>query len=480
MENSYLLELIKTLSKEEREELPRFIESPYFNRGKQAHLLPTLLKTILDAAPDFSGPLSDKSGVYQLLFPGQNFVEGKLEKVMAELNKLVRTFLLVRQYLDAGNEFQQKFDLAGILRKRNLDGRYRQVISRLEKDQSGKKQRAASFHYQQFQLEFEIHEWQSTFNQTKGDFNIPSVIRSLDIFYFIHRLELLNRFLLQQKVARLEMPQEFDQVLEENDLPKQYLNESIVLLITYKIFQLLRQPEPSLSEFQELTELLLTHEQSIEPDLLRQFYTYIRNFCVLLTNSGSNDLAPMLHQLQKDNLERGYLYYENKLTPSAYISVATAALRVKKFDWALEFVEAHRSKVIGDNETHDLYRFNRATCLFALGRYQEALDLIPETSNYTIYLLNIRRLELKLLYETSSDLLPYKIDAFKMFLSRASNKFLARSLREYQNNFVNLLQQLTHSIPGDKVRAERLIRRIISRKSVSERDWLLEKARQLA
>ncbi len=106
--------------------------------------------------------------------------------------------------------------------------------------------------------------------------------------------------------------------------------------------------------------------------------------------------------------------------------------------------------------------------------------MIPDTSSYTIYLLNIRRLELKLLYETSSELLPYKIDAFKMFLSRASNKFLARSLREYQNNFVNLLQQLTHSIPGDKVRAERLIRRITSRKSVSERDWLLEKARQLA
>ncbi len=480
MENTYLLELIKTLTLEEREELIRFIHSPYFNRGKQAAVLPALLTVILAALPDLAGGVLDKTAIYHLVFPGQDVVEGKLEKAMAELNKLVRTFLLVRRYFDEDNAFQQTFDLAGILRKRGLAGRYRQLIAKLEKYQSGQKRRAAPHYYRQFLLEFEIHEWQSTFNQTKGDFNLPAVIQSLDLFYFIHRLELLNRFLLQQKVARLQMTHELDLIPEENKLPRHYLHENIVLLITFKIFQLLRQPEPTIKEFQELTDLLLTHENEIEPDLLQQFYTYIRNFCVLLINAGSSDIAPMLHHLHEDNLARGYLYYEGKLTASAYISVATAALRVKKFDWALGFVEAHRGRVIGDNETHDLYRFNRATCLFALGQFQEALNLIPDTSNYTIYLLNIRRLELKLLYETSSELLPYKIDAFKMFLSRASNKFLARSLREYQNNFVNLLQQLTHSIPGDKVRAERLIRRITSRKSVSERDWLLEKARQLA
>ncbi len=77
-----------------------------------------------------------------------------------------------------------------------------------------------------------------------------------------------------------------------------------------------------------MTDLLLTHENEIEPDLLQQFYTYIRNFCVLLINAGSSDIAPMLHHLHEDTA-RGYLYHEGKLTASAYISVATAALRVK-------------------------------------------------------------------------------------------------------------------------------------------------------
>lgn len=276
------------------------------------------------------------------------------------------------------------------------------------------------------------------------------------------------------------MPEAIHLALEESDLPLRYLNESIILLITYKIFRLLRQNEPSVSAFQELIDLLNTYEFQIEPPLLKQFYTYARNFCVILINSGSVDLMPVLHYLQQDNLKRGYLYYDGKISPSAFMSVVTVAIRVKNFDWALAFTESHRDKVIGDNDTHDLYRLNRATCLFELGQYDEALALLPDNSPFADYLLMIRGLELKIMYETNSELLPYKVDAFKMFLSRASHKFLAPSVRVFQNNFVNFLQQLMHSIPGDKVRAERLYQRIATRKFVAERDWLLKKARQLA
>lgn len=479
MENAYLLELIRTLGAEEQEELPGFVDSPYFNRGKHAAILPALLRIILEMTTKPDGTAPDKRGVYHLLFPGQDFVEGKLDKVMAELNKLVRTFLLVRRYLGPDNTFQQSLDLAGILRERGLTARYKQSLSKLEKYQENVAHRTAQYFYDQFLLELEIHEWQNTFNQSRGDVHIPVVVRNLDVFFLIYRLELLNRFLLQQKVAKVEMPCGLDWPFQESEFPDHYLNESVVLLITYKIYHLLRRNELSVAAFQELIDLLTAHEREIGPTLLRQFYTYARNFCVLLLNSGSHELATVLHHLQKDNLARGYLYYEGKLSPSTYISVATVAIRVRNPDWALQFVEAHREKVIGDNETLDFYRLNRANCLFALGRYAEALDVMPNTSPYVEYLLIIRRLELKILYETRSELLPYRIDAFKMFLSRASRKFLIRSRREYHNNFVNLLQQLTHSTPNDAPRAERLIRRITSRKSVADRDWLLEKARQL-
>lgn len=480
MENAYLLELLKTLGEEERGELTLFVGSAYFNRGKFAASVPELLRAILDAGPDFSKAFPEKRVVYEHLFPGQTFVEGKLEKVMAELNKLVRTFLQLRYYQREDNVFQQNFDLAVILRQRGLTGRYKQVVARLEKYQEQVAKQSDQFYYHRFLLEMEKHEWQNTFNQNKGDVNLPQALESLDLFAFTHRIELLNRFLLQQKVANLDTPGSIRLALEESRLPARYLDGNVVLRINYKIFSLLTQQEPTPTAFQELVDLLNVYEKNIEPELLKHFYTYARNFCVLLINSGADELAPMLHRLHLENLSRGYLYYEGKLSPTTYMNVTATAIRVKKYDWALEFIESHKDRIIGDNETHDFYRLNRSVCLFALGRFEEALASMPETSPYVGYLLILRRLELKILYETQSDLLPYKIDAFKMFLSRASNKFLARALREYQNNFVNFLYQITHSIRGDKKRSERLVRRISTRKFVSEREWLLEKARQLA
>ncbi len=180
MENTYLLELIKTLTLEEREELIRFIHSPYFNRGKQAAVLPALLTVILAALPDLAGGVLDKTAIYHLVFPGQDVVEGKLKKAMAGANKLVRTFLLVRRYFDEDNAFSKRSTSQASCA--NADSRADcGWIAKLEKYQSGQKRRAAPHYYRQFLLEFEIHEWQSTFNQTKGDFNLPPD-QSLDLF----------------------------------------------------------------------------------------------------------------------------------------------------------------------------------------------------------------------------------------------------------------------------------------------------------
>ncbi|MCC6459901.1 MAG: hypothetical protein IT260_05505, partial [Saprospiraceae bacterium] len=90
-----------------------------------------------------------------------------------------------------------------------------------------------------------------------------------------------------------------------------------------------------------------------------------------------------------------------------------------------------------------------------------------------------RRLEIKIYYEQASELLPYKVDAFKMFISRASQKFLSAQLRQRNADFANLVYQLMQTAPADRKRAERLLLRIQEKKWVADRDWLLEKARAL-
>lgn len=185
-----------------------------------------------------------------------------------------------------------------------------------------------------------------------------------------------------------------------------------------------------------------------------------------------------LHDLYKDNLDRGYLHFEGKISRSKYMAVANNALLIEKYDWAFAFIEKYKNELQGENETKDIYRLNfSASYLFKVGRFSDCLDCIPDTSPYLIYLLQGKRLELKSLYELASDLLPYKLDAFKMYLSRTSQKLLSDAQRQINTDFANLLHQLIHSIPGDSKRSDILTKRIQEKQAFEYR--CSEKAKAL-
>jgi hypothetical protein len=66
-----------------------------------------------------------------------------------------------------------------------------------------------------------------------------------------------------------------------------------------------------------------------------------------------------------------------------------------------------------------------------------------------------------------------------MFLSRTSPKLLSDQKRQTNTDFLNLLVQLSTSIPGDAKRADTLIKRIKEKKQAAEWRWLMEKAEEL-
>ncbi|HAD13739.1 MAG TPA: hypothetical protein DCF33_15035, partial [Saprospirales bacterium] len=106
-------------------------------------------------------------------------------------------------------------------------------------------------------------------------------------------------------------------------------------------------------------------------------------------------------------------------------------------------------------------------------------DSCNKASNFLDYLLTGKRLELKAYYELNSDLLPYKIDAFKVYLSRTSAKQISPAIKQQLSDFINFLAQLASSIPGDEKRSDILSRRIREKKQAAEWRWLLEKAEVL-
>jgi hypothetical protein len=481
MEQSHLIELIRALQPQEKEQILQFAALSFVNNGKMRALVIPLIEICMNHAWDTPNHELNSKDVFAALFPGQTFVEGKLDKVRVEAHKVVRTFLTVQHYLRVGNEFDQVFDLSEVVRARGLDTRYLHLLSKLHKMQAESTWKTETYFHRQFLLEYSIHNEESRHNRLKGDLNVPAVIQSLEHYANLHRLALLNRFLLQQKVAKLDVPDTIKTLLEENNIPERYLEASAALKVNFLIFKLLRKDCLEPSDVRSLFDLLLLNEQDLDPDSLREFYTYIRNLCVLIFSSDAQneEINFTLHELYKDNLKRGYLHYKGKLHSGTYLAVCNNAIWVKSFDWVFEFIEKYKHEVIDENESQDFYRLNMANYLFGVSRFSDCLDYIPDTSTSVGHLLQGKRLELKALYELKSDRLSYRLDNFKMFLTRTSTKLLSDAQRQNHVDFANLLSQLINSRPGDQKRSLLLQKRIQEKKQSAEWRWLLEKAKAL-
>ncbi len=483
MEHSQFIELIRTLKPSEKEQILLFSTHPYFNTGRyRAQIIPLFEFCINHPLGDSAQNLGKKE-VFAILFPEQGFIEGKLEKVMAEAHKLLRMFLLTQHYFREGNDFRRALDFSEVVRAKGLKERHQQLLARLQKKQYAIETANKDFwhSFRQIELETSMHYIESLNNKRKGDLNIPQLLQAIEYFYHFRRVALLNRFLLQQKVTTLVTPNIIQSNLESWFVPQHYLELSPSLHINYKILSVLKKERLEIADIQALFDSLQLNEKNLDWENLQEFYTYLRNFCIiiLMADPENKEVMYLLHDTFKDNLRRGFLHYEGKIVPSRYMAISENALKIKQFDWVNEFIERYKDEIYGENETQDIYRFNKALYLFAIGRYSECSDLIPDTSPFNDYLLQGKRLELKGLYELHSELLPYKLDAFKMFLSRTSQKLLSETLQRKNLDFANLLQQIIKSPPGNAKRADQLIKRIEVKKQAMEWQWLLEKAHAL-
>jgi len=473
MTDTYLVAVIKAFRPVEREELVLFLSGSYENHGGNAPELLRLCQVILKAAPEFAEGSLKKEYVYGQVFGSQNVVPGKLEKLMADLNKIVRRFALSQKYFAESNEQRMQVDWAIWLRERGLKDRSHQTLSKLKTQSEMDKVASFDKYILDLFIVEEQHKWDATYNQVKGDLNIPALIRQIDLYYHNYRINRINRYLLQQKGT----------VLPEIDFDafglEYYLQESILLQISHKIFEIFSKDLPSVEDTQELIRFLKINEGDLSYDTLDDFYSYIRSSCTMLINAGNLNFVPILHEIHIDNLARGFLFNNGEIPSNTYLNLVQIATRAKEYEWAKKFTEDYKERIVGRDEDQFYFRLNMAQCLFAGAQFEEALDFLPEASSSTHYHHIIRRLELKIYYELRSELLDYKLDAFRKFIERTAPKSLAANIRTMHLNFLHILLQLSQSPKKDKARSARLLKRIEEKKLLADRAWLLEKAREL-
>ncbi len=465
MQNSKLIDLLKTFEKEDWRWFRKFLLSPYFNNREELVIFCDYLR---GQAPDFKEKAIRKEKVFKKLYPGQiydekqisyamNFLLGQAERFLAQREfelqtPVINIYLqrsLVRRQLDKHYKYQyeKSYDLLEDRKKENIDYYLFQY----------QKSEIANVHY-------------NNKNLRSYDPNLQATSDELDQFYLIHKLKHCCEMVSQSRL----MNAPYAPMLETEIID--FLNKTTTLktplISVYLETYFILKKDNAESNFENLKKLLIEYKDLIPPVEKAIIYQYGVNYCIFQVNKNNNPrhYAEQSLELYLEGIEEKILFNQGYLSPWHFKNVVKIGLNLKKYDFTEEFIQKYH-KNLEDKYQEDALHFNLADINYRKKNYQEAqIHLIQVQYSDISYNLGAKTMLLKIYYEINEgEALFALIASFSIYLRR--NKKLAKDVREAYLNFTNILGRI---VRATKYKYPAIIEKINETKRLYNRNWLLE------
>jgi hypothetical protein len=471
---SLLIEHLKVLDRAEWAGFEQFLSQQLSGEMEMDRDVLAFFQYIQPFYPAFEDPLLRKKTIFNNLFPSAGLSDSKIDRLANRLLALCKQFVIQRAETD--KEFRDTLDLLIFYRNKGMHKRYQsQLIKARNRLPSG---RDRIYHHQLLLLEDEYLVYKAQYTNRKDDQNLNITIRQLDLFYIVSKLELallryhthlLNASSVEADFIELQF---VFQIIEQQP---QLLNEPAILAYYY-IFQLVgvlkTDADIEITSFQKIVK---QHYHEFSFDQIQLFHTFIRSYYTKGYNSGKSENLSIIFELYKDYIKDKTIYYNNVLTSSSFQGIVNTALKLRQFNWVLEFLMSHKNKILGESPGGPVFQFNLANYYFSTGDFEKALSLIDIQIEDPIYRLAIRRLEIKIFYELRNfDLAQYRNEAFKNYLFEHYKKKAISDLTfEIHNNFTDVIKKLLNLNPKDVREVTKFKDKLAAyQNSIVEREWL--------
>ncbi|MBV6440799.1 MAG: hypothetical protein EPGJADBJ_02472 [Saprospiraceae bacterium] len=471
------MELLRTFTLQERQRLRLFVASPYFSKGENSHQLAALLELCLNAIDKNTDSGLEKAEVYADVFPGEIPVAGKLEKRMSALHRLVMQFLVTDHYFQPENEPDRQLVLAQEFRKRGLASRAGATLNKTRQLLEQAERRNSTYFARNLRLTGQEVEHAVLQPSKLTKILLNQNFEALYLFYQTAKHDLatalsplMHRFAFQPSALTQHM-------LDEAPIPPELLPFNPMLYFSSHFIALINRSEPDIDAFNRFVRDLRQQEHLLAPEDIRNCWAMARNLLIHWWNIWKRrEFLKICLEIAIENADRGYLNYYGKILPYTLESICNMALELDKPDISYRFMQEYRGKISGEPDDEPFFRYNLAKYYLHTGNPDKALDLLPHSMPDTSCQLNAKALEIKILYEIDSELLPYRIGSLRMFLNRAAPQLYPPERLKVISLFLNFLTRIYRCPPGNAKRAAVIADSIRATPRVTEYYWLLEKA----
>ena len=477
MINSTLIDLFRSLSKDELLQFEDFVNSPFFNKKTAVVRLFNYLK---DFYPKFNNTKKlERESIYRILYPGKLYNYGVIKNIIYELTLLGEKFLEFICYNKNKPELYR--NLLAELINRDLKKSFKKNLKNAELLLN--KERKGDIYFRNIMdielLKFNFHIKKS------GRTEKPDIDRNAGRFlisYFLIKFFKINYNNMVDMInyGKIENIPLLDEVL--NYVQKTPEIDPVILLYYNKFMLLYKEDEIFYLKFKSLVR-----EQIKNLSRKEQFSTYINllNYCYGKIISGEwsyyNDLFDIYNEMIVNKI---VTITEKDYFDSVHFRLAVeTAAKLKKFDWAKRFIKQYSEKLHPELKLNEI-NIAYANYFFMKKDYGEAQNFLAQTHISTVYdKIYIYIIQSMLYYETKQfESLISEIDAIRHFIT--NDKILSieiiNSFQKYLK-YLNELVKLNTSQQADKVLSiNKVKQRLNSEKGILEKHWLLEKVNSMS
>lgn len=478
MENSLLIEILRTFDKEELKRFEEFIGSSYFNKK---NIVKKLFSIIRKYAPAFNDERMTRENFWKKLFPGKEYNYGVMKNSIYELQKLSEHFLRIKSI--EKNKISGSIELLSEYMNRNLKRLFeketKEIDALFEKSKLNESYYSSKVSYESL--------LQIYFIRTKINFEK------------YHDLAKLNKYLLENFFYRI-FNKNYSQVFLSNLSSKGFdikilesvlnffdnapMEKSDEILIQYYSLRIAinRQDFGSFDKLKSLIEKNISNFS--EGD---QFNLYLRmaNFLREKVEEGDSKYAALSLDVYKTILKKG-LYKSGKdrfMDPYLYLNIEEVALADRQEDWAKKFIDEFKNELNPEIRA-SFYEKALMVYYFKVREFERATVLLSRI-NIKSFLdkITIKRYQLMIFYEQDfTEELNSLIDASRHYIS--IDRYVTTEVKKIFLDFlktIKKLSQLKNSVQTKSVSEFELRKfktEIIS-KQIIDKNWFIEKVEEL-
>ncbi len=246
----------------------------------------------------------------------------------------------------------------------------------------------------------------------------------------------------------------------------------------YHVLQL-HLNEPETSNFYKVKELMSKFEQHLTYDDMAEIYINLENYCKRMIRKGSRDFIAELFNVYDNEIKKEFYWISGRMSIKFYRSAVDIALKLKKYEWAKEFIEKHKNDLSEEN-MENTYYYALAVYEFSMKNFEKALEILSKVKYTEVY----HKTEMKcflaaVYYELGhDDTLLAHLDSFRHFLT--NDKLMSPDRKEYFSNYVKYVKNLCNLRNRTENADAGLLKRKIEDEDVlHNKEWLIEKIHEL-